>query len=75
MGEKKSRYDGYTEVRKQANLKYMSKFAFVRVRMEPEKLDVIKDYTSREAGMSVSGWINSLIDEELKKHGVTWPGE
>lgn len=74
MADRKSKYDGYTEVRKQANLKYMAKFAYARVRMEPEKLDAIKEYLDGQVGMSISGWINGLIDAELERNGIKWSG-
>ena len=56
-----STYDGYTEVRKKANLKYMSKFVTIKVFMLPEKRELVRAYAEAH-GESLNSLINGLLD-------------
>ena len=63
MAEKKqSTYNGYTAARKKANEKYNAKFHEVKVRMSPERHEMVKKH-AQDQGESTSAFINRAIDE------------
>lgn len=65
---KNSTYKGYTESRKKANEKYNAKFHEVKVRMLPERHEMVKKH-AEEHGESTSAFINRAIDEQIKRDG------
>ena len=64
--EKKSTYDGYTEARKKANKKYMSKLVDIHLPVPPERRDLIKEQAGKQ-NESMSAFINRAIAETLKR--------
>jgi predicted HicB family RNase H-like nuclease len=67
MAEKKqSTYNGYTPARKKANEKYNAKFHEVKVRMSPERHEMVKKY-AQDKGESTSAFINQAIDEAIER--------
>ena len=65
MSEKKSTYRGYTKAHSDAHKKYMKDFVEIKVRMTPEKRQIVKDY-AESTGESVTAFINRAIDEAMK---------
>lgn len=63
---KKSRgaYNGYTEARKQANKKYLSKLVNINLMVEPERREDIKKHAS-SMNESMSAFINRAINETI----------
>ena len=67
MSEKqKKNYYGYTEAKKRANEKYNAKFREVKVRMLPERHEMVKKHAA-DHGESTSAFINRAIDEQIKR--------
>jgi predicted HicB family RNase H-like nuclease len=67
MAEKKqSSYAGYTPARKRANEKYNAKFHEVKVRMDPERHEMVKKH-AQDQGESTSAFINRAIDEAIER--------
>ena len=66
MADNNSSYTGYTEARKRANEKYNSKFHEVKVRMTPERHEMVKQH-AQDNGESTSAFINRAIDETMKR--------
>ena len=67
MAEKKpGAYNGYTEARKRANEKYNAKFHEVKVRMDPERHEMVKKH-AQDRGESTSAFINRAIDEQIER--------
>ena len=64
--QKKSNYNGYTPARKKANKKYNSKFHEVKVRMSPERHEMVKKHVA-DHGESTSAFINRAIDEQIDR--------
>lgn len=64
--KKKSTYDGYTPARKRANEKYNAKFHEVKVRMSPERHEMVKQHAT-DHGESTSAFINRAIDEQISR--------
>ena len=64
----KKNYYGYTEGKKKANEKYNAKFHEVKVRMLPERHEMVKKH-AEEQGESTSAFINRAIDEQIKRDG------
>ena len=62
----KKNYYGYTEAKKKANEKYNAKFHEVKVRMLPERHEMVKKH-AEEQGESTSAFINRAIDEQIKR--------
>lgn len=54
-----------TPAQKKAQQKYMEQFAIARVRMSREKHEAVQEIAAAN-GESVSGYINRLIDEDMK---------
>ena len=59
-------YRGFTEAQARAHKKYISRFVEVKVRMEPERRNLIKDYAAA-VGESVNGYINKAVDERMER--------
>lgn len=67
MAEKKAgSYNGYTPARKRANEKYNAKFHEVKVRMDPDRHEMVKKH-ARDNGESTSAFINRAIDEAIER--------
>ena len=64
--KKKSRYKGYDDKAKDAHDRYMAKFVEIKVRMTPEKRQIVKDY-AESIGESVTTFVNRAIDEAMKQ--------
>ena len=64
--EKKSTYKGFTEAQARAHRKYIARFVEVKVRMEPEQRDVVKDHASVQ-GESLNAFINRAISETMER--------
>ncbi len=58
--------DGYTPTRKKANEKYNAKFHEVKVRMSPERHEMVKKH-AQDQGESTSAFINWAIDEAIER--------
>ncbi len=69
--EKSSTYRGFTEAQARAHKKYISRFVEVKVRMEPERRDVIKAHADSFDGGSVNAFINRAIDETMERDNAT----
>lgn len=67
-GEKKPTYRGFTEAQARAHKKYIAQFVEVKVRMEPERRELIKSFAAA-VGESVNAYINGAIDQRMKKEG------
>ena len=65
--EKTSSYRGFTEAQARAHKKYISRFVEVKIRMEPERRDLIKAHAARKDGGSVNAFINRAIDEAMER--------
>lgn len=63
---KTSSYNGYTPARKRANEKYNAKFHEVKVRMDPERHEMVKKH-AQDQGESTSAFINRAIDEAIER--------
>ena len=61
---KRSKYRGYTVAQKNAHERYMEKYVEIKVRMTPEKRQIVKDY-AESTGESVTAFINRAIDEAM----------
>lgn len=61
-----SSYSGYTPARKRANEKYNAKFHEVKVRMDPERHEMVKKH-AQDQGESTSAFINRAIDEAIER--------
>ena len=70
---KRKTYYGYTEAKKKANAKYKSKFVEMRVRMTPERMQYVKDWLGENGAVSLSSWVNSLIDQAIMEAGGNPP--
>lgn len=66
--EKSSTYRGFTEAQARAHKKYISRFVEVKIRMEPERREVVKAHAEAR-GESVNGFINRAIDETMERDG------
>ncbi|MCP1110323.1 DUF1778 domain-containing protein [Ohessyouella blattaphilus] len=64
--KEKNTYRGFTEAQKMANEKYMKRFVEVKVRMTPEKRELIKSHAQAQ-GESTTAFINRAIDETMKR--------
>ena len=65
--EKTSSYRGFTEAQARAHKKYISRFVEVKIRMEPERRDLIKAHAAQKDGGSVNAFINRAIDEAMER--------
>lgn len=66
MSEKKSTYAGFTEARARANKKYMEKFVEIKVRVSPEKREIIQKH-AQAMNESATKFINRAIDETMER--------
>lgn len=62
--KRRGAYNGYTEARRQANKKYLSKLVNINLVVEPERRDDIKKHAS-SMNESMSAFINRAIDEAI----------
>ena len=63
-----------TEARKRANEKYNAKaYDQMKVIVKKGQRDIIKAY-AESRGMSLNGYINTLIREDMKAHGAELDG-
>lgn len=67
--EKASTYRGFTEAQARAHKKYIAQFVETKVRMTPERRDIIKAYAEAR-GESVNAFINRAIDETMGRDGA-----
>ena len=65
--EKTSSYRGFTEAQARAHKKYISRFVEVKIRMEPERRDLIKAHAALKDGGSVNAFINRAIAETMER--------
>lgn len=65
--EKSSTYRGFTEAQARAHKKYISRFVEVKIRMEPERREIIKAHAAKKDGGSVNAFINRAIDETMQR--------
>lgn len=70
MSKKDSTYKGFTDARKRANKKYISKFVEIKVRMSPEKRTIIKNHAA-SMNESSTAFINRAIDETIIRDNNT----
>ena len=63
--EKVTTYKGYTETRKRNNRNYLSKFAQIVIRLEPEKRDALNALAA-ERGESVASILTNYINRLLE---------
>lgn len=63
--EKSSSYRGFTEAQARAHRKYISRFVEVKIRLEPERRDLIKAHAAQKDGGSVNAFINRAIDNQI----------
>ena len=62
-----------TEARKRANEKYNAKaYDQMKIIVKKGQKDIIKSY-AESRGMSLNGYINSLIREDMQAHGAELP--
>lgn len=64
---KTNSYRGFTEAQARAHKKYISRFVEVKIRMEPERRDIIKSHAALKDGGSVNAFINRAIDETIER--------
>lgn len=64
--EKKSTYRGFTDAQARANKKYLDKLAEIKVRMTPEKREIIQAH-AQARGESVNAFINRAIDNQMER--------
>ena len=64
--EKSSTYRGFTEAQARAHKKYIAQFVETKVRMTPERRDLIKAHAEAR-GESVNAFINRAIDETMER--------
>ena len=62
--EEKKKY--YTEAQKRAHKKYMKDYVEVKVRMTKDEREIIKNHAEK-MGTSVTKFINSAIEEKMKR--------
>lgn len=63
-------YNGYTDARREANARYIAKFAEVKVRMEPELQKEVKAFAAVH-GESVNAFITRAIREAMERDTPT----
>lgn len=64
-----------TEAQIRAQKEYMSKYIEVKVRMTPEKREVIKAHADEHDGGSSTAFINRAIDETMERDKSSKDGE
>ena len=65
--EKTSTYRGFTEAQAEAHKRYIANFVEMKVRVKPERRDIIKAHAATYDGGSVNAFINRAIDETMKR--------
>lgn len=65
--DKNSTYRGFTEAQARAHKKYISRFVEVKVRMDPDRRDIVKAHAESFDGGSVNAFINRAIDETMER--------
>ena len=68
-------YRGFTEAQARAHKKYISRFVEVKIRMDPDRRDIIKAHAALKDGGSVNAFINRAIDETIMRDGADGPQE
>lgn len=66
MEEKGSSYRGFTEAQARAHKKYIARFVEVKVRMDPERREVIQTH-AKAHNESVNAYINTAIDQRMER--------
>ena len=56
-----------TEAQKRAKMKYMEKYVEAKVRMTPQKRDIIKAHADKHDNGSATAFINRAIDETMER--------
>ncbi|MDL2253866.1 hypothetical protein LJC49_07330 [Ruminococcaceae bacterium OttesenSCG-928-I18] len=56
-----------TDAQIKAQREYMKKFVEVKVRMTPEKRDIVKGHADKHDGGSATAFINRAIDETMER--------
>ena len=64
--EKGSTYKGFTEAQARAHKKYIAQFVETKIRMTPERRDVVKAHAASR-GESLNAFINRAIDEIMER--------
>ena len=64
--EKKSTYRGFTPAQAEAHKRYMKNFVEVKVRMTPEKREIIQAHAKAQ-GESATEFINRAIDNQMEQ--------
>ncbi len=64
--DKSGSYRGFTEAQARAHKKYIAQFVEVKVRMTPERRDMVRAHAEAR-GESLNAFINAAIDEKIAR--------
>ena len=64
--EKAGSYRGFTEAQARAHKKYIAQFVEVKVRMTPERRDMVRAHAEAK-DESLNAFINAAIDEKIER--------